>query len=236
MRRKMRVIFGEIYFEIYFEVFREISFLAHRKFFSKALKMTTHIDHAHRRRLILETAFALFAAEGYAGVSFQKIAVKCHLARTILYKYFQNKEEIFMLAIRLATKKLSSKIDSVQARHDLSALQKIRRVLRLTTQLLDENRIFLKVVLDYILTQQQHGRDLRRRVRRHTFGMKFLLTKLLQEGAHAGEIRVTNPAISASHLYGMLESCVLNLTVTGILDARDCRELIDAYLKELTKS
>ncbi|MGL4942155.1 MAG: TetR/AcrR family transcriptional regulator [Thermoguttaceae bacterium] len=198
--------------------------------------MAATIDHHQRRLVILESAFALFAAEGYAGVSYQKIADHCGLSRTIIYQYFANKEEIFTLAIRLATNNLSEMTDRVRMRRDWSPLEKIRRVMHITTKMLDENRIFLTVVLDYVLTQKQRGRDVRRRVRRHTFGMKFLLARLMQEAMAAGEIGTIDPEIAASHLYGLLESCVLNLTVTGVLDARDSRVLIDSYIDSMESS
>lgn len=197
--------------------------------------MAATIDHQQRRLALLESAFALFAAEGYAGVSYQKIADHCGLSRTSIYKYFTNKEEIFTLAIGLATKNLSSMIDRVQTRRDWSPLEKVRRVMHITMKMLDENRIFLTVVLDYILTQKQRGRDVRRRVRRHTLGMKFLLAHLLREAMATGEMGPVDADIAASHLYAIIESCVLNLTVTGVLDAKDSTSLIDSYIDAMVK-
>jgi hypothetical protein len=99
--------------------------------------------------------------------------------------------------------------------------------------LLADNRIFLTVILDYVLTQKQHGKDVRRQVRRHTFGMKHLFAKLLREAEAAGELQIRQIETTAHHLYGMLESFVLNLTVTNILDERDCIDLIDRYIRQL---
>ena len=61
--------------------------------------MSIMIDHEERRALILTRSLELFAEQGYSGVSIQKIAKRCGLTRTTLYKYFSNRREIFDAAI-----------------------------------------------------------------------------------------------------------------------------------------
>jgi AcrR family transcriptional regulator len=195
--------------------------------------MTAIVDHQQRRIQILTKAFALFAEEGYAGVTYQKVADRCGLSRTVIYKYFQNKEEMFQYAIKLATDNLTTLIENSLLHYEGTALEKLVRVLRVTVRLLADNQIFLTVILDYILTQKQHGKDVRRQVRRRTFGMKHLLVKLLRDAADAGELREGAIETAAQHLFGILESFILNLTVTNIMDEKDCLELIDGYIELL---
>ncbi|MDR0328242.1 MAG: TetR/AcrR family transcriptional regulator [Planctomycetaceae bacterium] len=195
--------------------------------------MTAIVDHQQRRIQILTKAFALFAEEGYAGVTYQKVADRCGLSRTVIYKYFQNKEEMFQYAIKLATDNLTTLIENSLLHFEGTALEKLVRVLRVTVRLLADNRIFLTVILDYILTQKQHGKDVRRQVRRRTFGMKHLLVKLLHDASDAGELRMSSIETVAQHLFGILESFILNLTVTNIMDEKDCLESIDGYIELL---
>jgi hypothetical protein len=63
--------------------------------------------------------------------------------------------------------------------------------------------------------------------------MKHLLAKLVREASLAGELKVRQIEMAAQHIYGMLESFVLNLTVTNTLDEKDCLELIDGYIEQL---
>jgi AcrR family transcriptional regulator len=196
-------------------------------------RMTIVVNHQQRRIMILERAFALFAEEGYAGVTYQKIADRCGISRTAIYKYFQNKEEIFRYAVRLGTGNLNTMIEKILQHRAGSPLDILKRILHVTVRLLANNRIFLTVILDYILTQKQHGKDVRRQVRRHTFGMKHLFAKLLGDAVAAGELRIRQTETVSHHLYGMLESFVLNLTVTNILDVSDYIELIDGYIEQL---
>ena len=195
--------------------------------------MSTTVDHQRRRIQILTKAFALFAEEGYAGVTYQKVADRCGLSRTALYRYFQNKEEMFLYAVELATTNMNSRVEQVLRHHKKTPLEKLTRIMHVTVRLLAENRIFLTVILDYILSQKQHGKDVRRQVRRRTFGIKYLLAKLLREAAAAGELHLRQVETAAQHLYGMLESFILNLTVTDVLDEKGCLELIDGYIDQL---
>ena len=198
--------------------------------------MTTTVDHHQRRIQILTKAFALFAEEGYASVTYQKVADRCGISRTAIYKYFQNKEENFLYAVKLATDNLTTLIENTLRRYEGTPLEKLVRVMHVTVRLLADNRVFLTVIFDYILTQKQHGKDIRRQVRRRTFGLKHLLVRLLREASAAGELRIRQVETAALHLYGMLESFILNLTVTNILDEKDCLELIDGYIEQLKEA
>jgi AcrR family transcriptional regulator len=197
--------------------------------------MTTTVNHTERRNIILEQAFVLFSEEGYCGVTYQKIADRCGISRTAIYKYFQNKEDIFTYSVSLAAGNLDLIVKKVLEREEWTALEKIRRILHILIRMLDGNRIFLTVILDYILSQKHTGKDVRRKVRKNTFGIKYVLAKLLREAAESGSLNVNKPETSASILYGILESFVLNLTVTEILDAKDCIGLVDNYLDGLRK-
>ena len=195
--------------------------------------MSTTVDHQRRRLRILTKAFALFAEEGYAGVTYQKVADRCGLSRTALYRYFQNKEEMFLYAVELATNNVNSRVEQVLRQNKKTSLEKLVRILHVTVRMLADNRIFLTVILDYILTQKQHGKNVRRMVRRRTFGIKYLFVKLLREAVDDGELKLRQVEMAAHHLYGMLESFILNLTVTDVLDEKGCLELINGYIEQL---
>lgn len=197
--------------------------------------MTVYVDHNARRDAILEIAFNLFARDGYGGVTYRKIAAGCKISRTTIYKYFRDKEQIFLFAIRQATDKLSQTVQKVVDRTDLPQDEKIRRVLHLTLKLLSENRVFLTVVLDYLITQKLSGADVRRKVRRHTFGMRFLLSRLIDNAVREGSFRTIDPSAAAGHLYSLLESYVLNLTVIEAMDWKDCLSLIDTMIDDFKK-
>ena len=197
------------------------------------LTLATVVDHEQRRMSILEHAFALFAESGYDGVTYQKIADRCDISRTTIYRYFHTKEQIFDYAVKQATGKINTMIEKVLDRADWSPKEKIVRIMHITAKMLEDNKLFLSVVLEYLLSQKNSGANVHRKVRRHTFGMRFLLQRLLQQAAEQGELSVPNPEIAAAHLYGMLESFVLNLAVTNIHSVKECLHLIDSYIEQM---
>lgn len=194
--------------------------------------MTAFVDHNNRRNLILEASFKLFAREGFEGVTFRKIADSCGISRTLIYRYFKDKEQIFLYAVKQGTDKMSAVVRKVMDRNDLSVLDRLRRILHLTVKLLSENRVFLSVILDYLAIQKQAGTNVRRKVRRFTFGMKFLIERLIREAVAENLLSESQPAKAAGHLFSLLEACVLNLTVIEVMGWRDYLPLIDSYINE----
>ncbi|MCL2174616.1 MAG: TetR/AcrR family transcriptional regulator, partial [Treponema sp.] len=57
--------------------------------------MAIAVEHEQRRKKILEKALTVFMDDGFEDATFQKIADRCGITRTILYLYFKNKKEIF---------------------------------------------------------------------------------------------------------------------------------------------
>lgn len=194
--------------------------------------MAVLVNHSQRRKKILERAFELFAEEGFAGVTYQKIANRCGISRTSIYKYFKDKDQIFIYAIKLSTDKLSSTVKKVVARNELSPVDKIRRVLHLTIKLLTDNRVFLSVVLDYLTSLKSTGADVRRKARSRTFGMKFLLTRLVADAMDEQLFRPGNPEMVAFRLYSIIEAYTLNLTVMDAMERKECLSLIDSTIDD----
>ena len=73
---------------------------------TEAVNLSITIEHEKRKREILGKALDVFVDEGYEDTTFQKIAERCGITRTILYLYFKNKREIFTFSIKLFTEKL----------------------------------------------------------------------------------------------------------------------------------
>ena len=198
--------------------------------------MSILVDHTQRRVLILERAFELFAEEGYAGVTYLKIANRCGISRTSIYKYFKDKDQIFIYAIKLSTDKISQMAKKVTERTDLTSVGKLRRIMRLTIKVLSDNKVFLSVVLDYLTALKSAGADVRRKARSRTYGFKFLLTRLVGDAMKERLFREGNPEVVASRLYCILEAYVLNLTVTDAMTRNECLALVDSCIADLATS
>lgn len=171
------------------------------------------IDHEARRRAIIAKSIQLFAEQGYNGVTYQKIADSCKIARTTLYKYFQNKREIFNYAIWEVANLLIVRYVEILSSKD-NVITRLERVLDAVLSLLFEQRVILTVILDYVLAAQRAGHNLERTIARHTIGLRRIIHRLVVEGVRKGELRKVNTRLTTELLYALLETAILRLTVS----------------------
>ncbi len=175
------------------------------------------IDHAARKRDIIAKSIQLFAEQGYDGVTYQKIADNCAIARTTLYKYFRNKREIFNTAIWEVSYLLINRFDEALS-SKVSAVTRLDRIMCAVLQLLFEQRVILTVILDYVLAAQRAGHNMRRDITCHTIGLRRIIHRLLIEGVNKGELRKVNIALATDQIYAQLEAAILRLTVSQNAD------------------
>jgi len=184
------------------------------------------VNHEARRRDILEKSLRLFAEQGYNDVTFQKIADRCGIARTTLYKYFRHKREIFDYTIRLSTAELAQTYVELTSTA-LPACEKIRNVLNHVLLAIFRHRLLLTVILDYVLSVQRTGRAMRKPIERHTIGLKSLLRRLLKEGIATGEIPPVPVGVACNLLYGIMESAILRITISENARLDEIKAMID---------
>jgi AcrR family transcriptional regulator len=177
--------------------------------------MSIVVDHDRRRRQILKRSIALFGEHGYDGVSYRRIAERCGLARTTIYKYFKSKREIFDASILQVTQDMSRRYAQIVARQSVTAAARLRELMIVVLDSTLEQRILLHVILDYLLSRRRAGEDVSRRLRRHTVGIKRMLNRALLQGIQSGEFPGAELGTSMHLLYGILEAAVLRLTVEG---------------------
>ncbi len=193
------------------------------------------IDHEARRRAIIAKSIQLFAEQGYDGVTYQKIADGCGIARTTLYKYFHSKRQIFNTAIWEVANLLSNRFAEILDPRE-TVIIRLDRLLHAVLQLLFEQRVILTVILDYILAAQRSGQNLQRIIASHTIGLRRILHRLVVEGVRIGEIRASNTRIATELLYAELEAAILRLTVSQNADYRELSALLHQTIETLRAS
>lgn len=190
------------------------------------------IDHAARRRDIIAKSIQLFAEQGYDGVTYQKIADNCGIARTTLYKYFHNKRQIFSTAIWEVANMLTGRYAEILP-SKASAVGRLDRVIHAVLQLLFEQRVILTVILDYVLAAQRAGHNLERTINRHTIGLRRIIHRLVVEGIRNGELRDINATLATDQIYAQLEAAILRLTVSQNADFDELSAIIHQTIENL---
>lgn len=196
------------------------------------------IDHEARRRSIIGKAIQLFAEQGYDGVTYQKIADSCGIARTTLYKYFHNKRQIFTYAIWEAST-ISNQVFAYILNPKDSVTVRLDRLMETVLKMLFQRHLMMTVILDYLLAVQRTGRNLKRNIERHTIIFKRILLRLIIEGIRKGELDCKDPRLAVELLYTQLESTILRLTISQNADYDESlwriRQLLDMFKKKPTQ-
>jgi len=175
------------------------------------------IDHEARRYAIITKSIQLFAEHGYDGVTYQKIADCCGIARTTLYKYFRSKRQIFNYAIWEAARISNQRFRQILNPQD-SAFTRLGRLMHEVLTLLFERNVMMTVILDYLLAARRAGENVERNIRRHTAVFKRILHRLILEGMRSGEIKRMSTRLATDLLYTHLEAAVLRITVSQNAD------------------
>jgi len=197
--------------------------------------MRVVIDHRARKQEIIAKSIRLFARLGYRDVSFRELSEECGVARTVLYRYFRDKRQIFNNAISLVLVRIVQKHTEI-VHSKLSAAVRLRQICTVVTATLFDNRDFLCVIIDFVMSMKREGHDMSRRIMRHTIGLKRIMHTLLTWGKRHGEFNEdVHPDIITDILYAQFESAVLRLAVSGDAVQADVLDRIDEILKEIEK-
>ena len=194
--------------------------------------MAVAVEHDKRRKKILEKALTVFMDDGYENTTFQKIADRCGITRTILYLYFKNKREIFTNSIKQLLLTVEENINLIRADASLNSVEKITRVLLAIFKLFEQNRQLISVVLDYLLYIYKGDANPEVRVRRRTVKLRHILASMVIEGVKDGELKKAKVKTADDYLYSFIESAIFQLAVLKRKNLTELRETVVFAVKQ----
>jgi TetR/AcrR family transcriptional regulator len=103
-------------------------------------------EKLRQRQEMLATALDLFSRKGYHNVSMQEIAQKAEFAIGTLYKFFQNKEDLYKaLVLELCDEFEDSIMRAIEQPQD--EVEKLRSYVRAKTEVFHRNLPFIRLYL-----------------------------------------------------------------------------------------
>jgi AcrR family transcriptional regulator len=190
------------------------------------------VEHEKRRKEILESALDVFVEEGYADTTFQKIADRCGITRTILYLYFKNKREIFMFSIKRFTEKLEAELKVVIA-VPAPAFETLERLSTLVLDRCADQARLLSVIVGYLEHSRKSGSDIGDKVRRRTIRMRHLISGVVIAGQKRGELRKVPVGAVSDFFYGLMEAAIFRVAVLGMTDTQDLAAAMRLFFEGL---
>jgi len=198
--------------------------------------MTKYVDHDERQKEIMKKTLRLIGERGYHDVTYQQIADVCGLSRTTLYKYFEDKREIFDCAILQLVENLGVTFtDLINANPDLDTCGQIRLICRQVVDTMYLNPPLLQAIVEYLIGLRRRGEPVRRRIRRHTIAIHRTLVHLIREGVAKGELRPCDCSLVAESFYALLEAVTLRIALMEGSDQEDFMKMFDLAISGLRK-
>ena len=191
------------------------------------------VEHEKRKREILENALDVFEDEGYADTTFQKIADRCGITRTILYLYFKNKREVFMFSIKRFVEKLEAEIRSSASDESIPAPEILTALASLVIDRCAEQAKLLSVIVGYLEHAKKSGTDVGDRVRRRTIRMRHIISGIVIAGQKRGELRHVPVGAVSDFFYAMVEAAIFRVAVLGMTETDDLRAAMRLFFEGL---
>jgi AcrR family transcriptional regulator len=162
---------------------------------------------AHREE-ILSAAEKVFAAKGFFPTTMSDIAREAEFGTGTLYKYFKSKEELYFTLIDEKVDEINRLVKS-ELSQKTSAIERIRKVLRLQLEFIERNRDFFMIYISegnrFEWTVKD---DLGKGIHDKMVTYIDTLAEVMRQGVKEGEFKSINPIDLAHALVGIVNSFV----------------------------
>ena len=195
--------------------------------------MAIQVEHEKRKKEILEKARDLFIKDGYADVTFQKIADRCGITRTTLYIYYENKQQVFIECIKQVTDELENNIAIFMNDKKLSSLECLEKIFDETIKICTHYYKIFRVVLDHLLQLQKTGVDINRRLNRRTIRIRHIISTVIIRGQNKGEIKKLPVKEINDLLFSSLYYGIYNVGITETPNLQVAGDSIKFVIKNL---
>ncbi len=191
------------------------------------------VDHEERKNAILRKALPLFAIMGYEQVTYEQLAKVCGLSRTALYKYFENKKDIFDNALYHLVQRIGNALKETLGQNPaMTAAERLEMLAKMSIDMCVENPELLQTVIEYLLAQKRQGESVERKIRRHTVTFRCEIKNMVQYGIASGEFRQVSPIRFADMFFSLIQAAVIRIVFYDDADKDhlivQCKTLIDS--------
>ncbi len=159
------------------------------------------VKHENKRREILGAAAKCFASQGFKGTSIDTICAAAKVSAGHLYHYFENKEAIIAAMVEAKTQEAASKFAALSEK--TNAIEAFLAEIGQAHANRDPAADALAVE---IWAEGGRNKVIAEIVRRHTKGVRELLTTFFKNGQDRGQVDPSlDPALVATILMGVAD-------------------------------
>ena len=155
-------------------------------------------DAERTKKRLLDSAESVFAANGLDGASTEEIARRAGVSKTMLFYYFQNKEQLYVTVLR----RLFEAVVDPRRSQEIDAMEPTEALRAIVLDYFDihhERPSFAELTLREAMTYGgKHLSQLK-------YDMPFVgqLTRILRRGALSGAFRTVDPYMTTMSIVGI---------------------------------
>lgn len=170
------------------------------------------VDYEEKRQEIVQNAIDVFCERGYYDTTFAHIAKACGMARTTLYQYFDNKDEIFTQVMLEVLGDLERECRSIVDQPGISVIDKIKLIFSRLCGQCHIKRGKVGILLDLLVLLKLRKNHIDDSVNESFADFKQIFLDLLQEGVKSREIKAIETESMAITLYNLLRASVFKVS------------------------
>jgi AcrR family transcriptional regulator len=158
----------------------------------------------YEKVLILEKAGEVFGEKGFYLTTIEEIASKANLKKTVLYKYFKNKDELFLELLNIASASRRQEVfDTIGITEDLR--EKLSRFIISLLRFARHQRNYFRILSVKIAVE---NREIQQKLVEIEGEFKTVVYQILQDGIRQGRFRAVNPLVATAFLGKLVEGTI----------------------------
>lgn len=190
--------------------------------------------HNERAGEILDIALGLFAEEGYTNVSLRDIAQRGQINPALVYYYYNNKEDLFVAALKHAVNKaLAGGRTYVASEVMDDPVAQIQMWFEANEKLAKPLSQMLRLMLEY-RSSRRRSSSVQRLIARFYEAEMSMLSTAIKRGIEQGDFRRVDVAKTAlfisTHLDGLIVAATIRSDVGLKRALRQLQEVLFGYL------
>lgn len=195
-------------------------------------------EKEEHRSLIITAALHLFAERGYHNVSMQEIAGKAEFSVGTLYKFFANKEDLYITLLREKAAAFFGGILDILIQ-DGSPVEIVKQYVRASSFFISDNHALIRL---YLADSRGFGKGRKAQedigIRQLEIDSQKQLAKVIERGIQEGTFREVQPWEAAIALTGILEAFFVSWLEDPDSNPRglDSEVILDLFLQGISKS
>ena len=164
-----------------------------------------------RKNQILDAAISIFAKEGFDRANTEEIAKLARLGKGTIYRYFKNKEELFLSVVDRGLDELRIAI-LIEVNKVEDPVRKIENAVRAYLAFFEENDELVRILIH---EQSSFGKRITERYFEHYYGNVDRIEKIFEAAVGAGLLKEMDIDIVIGVLTGVLNGLVFMWELEG---------------------